>query len=346
MRPANPPPPMPRDRVLALLDRVPRVRIVVVGDIILDRYLVGDTERLSPEAPVPVVAVREQRAALGGAANVGANVAAMGATCLLVGVVGDDPTGRALRAEMATAGLRDAYVETIAGRPTTSKTRVVARGQQVVRIDEEVDRLLDAADLAKLTARAEEALADADALLLEDYNKGLLAPSLIRAALAVAARRGIPVVVDPKFRQFFDYAGATVFKPNRREMEAALGAAVDLDEPNALHEALARLKVDNLLLTLGAEGMLLVTRDGSVTRLPSLAREVFDVSGAGDTVTAWVGTCLAAGATVREAARLANIAAGIEVGKAGVATVSPAEVLAMHDERFDQIGRLRRGGLI
>jgi len=346
VRPSSPPPPMPRDRVLKLIERMSKSRIVVIGDLILDRYLIGDTERLSPEAPVPVVTVREHRSALGGAANVAANVAAMGATCRLVGVVGDDPTGRALRAEMATLRLPDAFVETVAGRPTTSKTRVLARGQQVVRIDEEVDRLLEGKELEHVLAKAEEALADADALLLEDYNKGLLAPALIHAAMATAKKRGIPVVVDPKFRQFFDYAGATVFKPNRREMEAALGAAVDLEHRDALPEALTRLKVDNLLLTLGADGMILVTRDGETTLLPSLAREVYDVSGAGDTVTAWVGTCLAAGATVREAAQLANIAAGIEVGKSGVATVSPEEVLAMHDERFDQIGRLRRGGLI
>ncbi|HEX5004906.1 MAG TPA: D-glycero-beta-D-manno-heptose-7-phosphate kinase [Gemmatimonadales bacterium] len=337
---------MPRDRVLKLIERMAKSRIVVVGDIILDRYLIGDTERLSPEAPVPVVSVRHHRSALGGAANVAANVAAMGATCQLIGVLGDDATGRALRAEMATLRLTDEFVETIAGRPTTSKTRVLARGQQVVRIDEEVDRLLDEAELKRVTDRAEEALADADALLLEDYNKGLLAPALIRATMDLAKKRGIPVVVDPKFRQFFDYTGATVFKPNRREMEAALGAAVDLEHRDALPAALSRLKVDNLLLTLGADGMVLVTKDKKTIHLPSLAREVYDVSGAGDTVTAWVGTCLAAGAAVREAAQLANIAAGIEVGKAGVATVSPAEVLAMHDERFDQIGRLRRGGLI
>ncbi|HQR19148.1 MAG TPA: PfkB family carbohydrate kinase [Gemmatimonadales bacterium] len=146
---------MPRDRVLALIERMAKSRIVVVGDLILDRYLIGDTERLSPEAPVPVVTVREQRAALGGAANVAANVAAMGATCRLVGVVGDDATGRALRAEMATLRLTDTFVETTAGRPTTSKTRVLARGQQVVRIDEEVDRLLEGAELDKITAKAE-----------------------------------------------------------------------------------------------------------------------------------------------------------------------------------------------
>ncbi|MEZ0332994.1 MAG: bifunctional heptose 7-phosphate kinase/heptose 1-phosphate adenyltransferase, partial [Gemmatimonadales bacterium] len=175
---------------------------------------------------------------------------------------------------------------------------------------------------------------------------GALAPALIAEAMALARRRGIPVVVDPKYRQFFAYAGATVFKPNRRELESALGAAVDLQNRNALPEVLVRLKVDNLLVTLGADGMLLVMKDGGSLRIPSIAREVYDVSGAGDTVTAWLGTALAAGASLAEAAQLANYAAGVEVGKPGVATVSPEEVLAVHEERFDQIGRLRRGGVI
>ncbi|HEY7025688.1 MAG TPA: PfkB family carbohydrate kinase, partial [Candidatus Limnocylindrales bacterium] len=149
-----------------------------------------------------------------------------------------------------------------------------------------------------------------------------------------------------KFKNFFAYRGATVFKPNRRELELAMGASLDLAHPDALPDALKKLAVDNLLLTLGGEGMMLVTKDESITRIPTMAREVFDVSGAGDTVTAWVGTGLAAGATVREAAHIANFAAGIEVGKAGVATVSPAEVLAMHEAYYDQLGKLRREGLL
>jgi rfaE bifunctional protein kinase chain/domain len=340
------PQPLTRDRVLHLIHRMTSSRVVVVGDIMLDRYLIGDTERLSPEAPVPVVTVRERHAALGGAANVAANVIAIGARCLLVGVVGDDGDGSAIRQELAVARLDDRHVLTVAGRPTTSKTRIIARSQQIVRIDDEVDSLLQGSDLSRLTTAAREALADADALLLEDYNKGALPSPLILAVMEVAKRRGIPVVVDPKYRQFFEYAGSTVFKPNRRELESALGAAVDLQDGTALPEVLARLKVDNLLVTLGAEGMVLVTKDGTLTQIPSIARQIYDVSGAGDTVTAWLGTALAAGASVREAAQLANYAAGVEVGKAGVATVSPAEVLAVHEERYDQIGKLRRGGLI
>ncbi|HEY3011620.1 MAG TPA: D-glycero-beta-D-manno-heptose-7-phosphate kinase [Gemmatimonadales bacterium] len=340
------PQPLVRDRLLQLIQRMKGSRVVVVGDIMLDRYLIGDTERLSPEAPVPVVTVAERHAALGGAANVAANVAAMGARCFLVGTVGDDGDGASIRQELAVARLEDRFVLTVAGRPTTSKTRIIARGQQIVRIDDEVDSLLAGQDLARLTAAAREALADADALLLEDYNKGALSPGLILSVIEVAKRRGIPIIVDPKYRQFFEYAGATVFKPNRRELESALGAAVDLQNGNALPEVLTRLKVDNLLVTLGPEGMVLVTKDGTLTQIPSIARQIYDVSGAGDTVTAWLGTALAAGASVREAAQLANYAAGVEVSKPGVATVSPEEVLAAYEERFDQIGKLRRGGLI
>ena len=344
MRP--PPAPLTRDRLLHLTTRMKDSRVVVVGDIMLDRYLIGDTERLSPEAPVPVVTVRERHARLGGAANVAMNVAAVGARALLVGVVGDDVDGSTIRQELAVARLDDRHVITVAGRPTTSKTRIIARSQQIVRIDDEIETLLDGTDLERLIRVARDALADADALLLEDYNKGALPPALIAAAMEVARRRGIPIVVDPKYRQFFEYAGATVFKPNRRELESALGASVDLQNGNALPEVLARLRVDNLLVTLGAEGMVLVMKDGSLTHIPSIARSIYDVSGAGDTVTAWMGTALAAGASVREAAQLANYAAGVEVGKTGVATVSPEEVLAVHEERYDQIGRLRRGGLI
>ncbi len=346
MRPTPSQPPIARDRLVQLLDRMKSRRMVVIGDVMLDRYLLGDTYRLSPEAPVPVITVRETRSALGGAANVAANVAAIGASCRLVGAVGDDSHAATIRAELAAAQLEDRHLVPVSGRPTTTKTRVLARNQQIVRIDEEIESPLEGQDQERLISTALAALVDADGLVLEDYNKGTLTEALITAATAAARRRGIPVVVDPKFRNFFAYRGATVFKPNRRELEAALGATLDLSGQNALQEALQKLGVDNLLLTLGADGMVLVTNDQVITHIASLAREVFDVSGAGDTVTAWVATALAAGASVREAANLANYAAGLEVAKAGVATVAPAEVLAVHEERHDAIGRLRRGGVI
>lgn len=340
-------PVLPRDRVTSLLDAMAGRRVVVIGDVMLDRYLIGDTDRLSPEAPVPVVTVRSSRSALGGAANVAANIVALGSQALLTGAVGADAHANQIRAELATSNLADGYLVEVTDRPTTTKTRVVARGQQVVRIDEESDRPLDDSDTEKLWTAVEALLASADALVLEDYNKGTLTPSLIRRAIEAARRRSIPIVVDPKYHHFFEYRGATVFKPNRRELEAALGAEVNVAvEPGALAAARDRLAVEHLLVTLGAEGMILSTPAGPPRKIPSRAREVFDVSGAGDTVTAWVAVALAAGATVEEAAYLANYAAGLEVAKAGVATVAPAEVLRAYDTEHDAIGHLRRGGLI
>ncbi len=335
-----------RERLEALLGKMATTRIVVVGDAMLDVYLVGDADRVSPEAPVPVVTVHASRQALGGAANVAANVAAIGAECRLVAVVGADARGEAVKAELEDDKLGTQYLVTDPSRPTTSKTRVVARGQQMLRIDEEIEQAISARIMEQLGTALERAMRDADALLIEDYNKVTLVPQVIERGLSIAKKRGVPVVVDPKFKNFFAYRGATIFKPNRRELEQAMGAALDLAHPDALPDALQKLAVDNLLLTLGAEGMMLITKEGEVVRVPSVAREVFDVSGAGDTVTAWVGTALAAGANVREAAHIANFAAGIEVGKAGVATVSPAEVLSMHEAYYDQLGKLRREGLL
>jgi D-beta-D-heptose 7-phosphate kinase/D-beta-D-heptose 1-phosphate adenosyltransferase len=335
-----------RDHLEQLFAKMAARHVVVVGDAMLDIYLAGDADRISPEAPVPVVSVHTRRYALGGAANVAANVAAIGAECRLLAVVGDDARGDSLRAELAQSRLADRHIVVAAARPTTSKTRVTARGQQVVRIDEEIEDAIPAKTENQLLGQLDAVMVDADAILLEDYNKGTLTPAVIERAMTLARRRGIPIVVDPKFKHFFAYRGATLFKPNRRELEQAMGATLDLAHPDALPTTLEKLGVDNLLLTLGAEGMVLVTKDRQIGRIPTMAREVFDVSGAGDTVTAWVGTALAAGASVREAAQVANYAAGVEVGKSGVATVSPGEVLAMHEAHYDQLGKLRRGGLL
>jgi D-glycero-beta-D-manno-heptose-7-phosphate kinase len=319
-----------RDRLVDLLQRARGTRIAVVGDAMLDVYLIGDVDRISPEAPVPVVRIRERRHALGGAANVAQNVNAVGAACDLVAAVGDDAGGATLRAMLDAVG-SGASVVTVR-RCTTQKTRVVARSQQLVRVDEEEDADLSADDVAGMIASVLAAIARADALVLEDYNKGVLTTRVIREAIDAATNRGIPVVVDPKYRNFFSYRGATIFKPNRRELEAALGAAVDIGHPEALPAVLARLGVDHLLLTLGEEGMALVSGDGEVARVSTVAREVYDVVGAGDTVTAYLATMLAAGATPLESAVVANLAAGIEVGKLGAATVTPEELLAFADE--------------
>jgi D-beta-D-heptose 7-phosphate kinase/D-beta-D-heptose 1-phosphate adenosyltransferase len=315
-----------RARLVELLERAQGKRIAVIGDAMLDVYLTGDVERISPEAPVPVVRVRERKHALGGAANVAQNVLAIGAACDLVATVGSDRAGETLR-EMLRAMEHHGESLVSVGRCTTQKTRIVSRSQQLLRIDEEEDADLKAEEIAIVTAAARDAVARADALVLEDYNKGLLVPAVIDAAIGAATTRGIPIVVDPKYRNFFGFRGATVFKPNRRELENALGAAVDLDHPESLPATLARLGVAHLLLTLGERGMMLVSADGTTAAIPTAAREVYDVVGAGDTVTAFLSVMLAAGATALEAALIANVAAGIEVAKFGAATVSGAEVL-------------------
>jgi len=320
-----------RDRLSTLLDAAAERRIAVIGDAMLDVYLRGDVDRISPEAPVPVVRVREKRMALGGAANVAQNVVALGAHCELVCVVGADANAGVLRQMLVAIGAPDgAIVET--SRPTTTKTRVLARAQQVVRVDEEEDGELGAKDVERVLQAVRRAVERADAVVLEDYNKGVLVSAVIEEALAVAAARGVPVVVDPKYRNFFSYRGATIFKPNRRELESALGATMDVEHPETLPALVQRLGVANLLLTLGERGMVLVGAKGETVRVPTTAREVYDVVGAGDTVTAYLAVMLAAGATVAEAAVIANFAAGVEVGKLGAATVSGAEVMSAYDE--------------
>ena len=320
-----------RDRLLVLLEAARAKRIAVVGDAMLDVYLRGDVDRISPEAPVPVVRVKERRYALGGAANVVQNVRGLGATCDFVAAVGSDIGGATLRGMLGAIGV-DAGSLIEIDRPTTTKTRIVARGQQVVRVDEEEDEDLGPSDVARLVAALDAAIDRADALVLEDYNKGVLVPEVIQKGTARARQRGIPVIVDPKYRNFFQYRGATVFKPNRRELESALGAEVDLEHPDALPAALARLGVEHLLLTLGDRGMALISSAGNVRRIPTVAREVYDVVGAGDTVTAYLAAILASGGTPIEASIIANFAAGVEVGKSGAATVSAEEVIEAYDE--------------
>jgi rfaE bifunctional protein kinase chain/domain len=319
-----------RDRLTELLEAGAGTRIAIIGDAMLDVYLRGDVDRISPEAPVPVVRIRDKELALGGAANVAQNVAAIGAECDLVCAVGEDAEGQVVKTMLRDIGSELRSVVTI-GRRTTTKTRVLARSQQVVRFDEEDDTDVTGEEVQRLLDAALRAVDNADALVLEDYNKGVLTPVLIAPVIQQANTRNIPVVVDPKYRNFFAYKGATIFKPNRRELESALGAAMDIEHSEALPESIKRLGVENLLLTLGEEGMALIDASGEVGRVPTTAREVYDVVGAGDTVTAYLATMLAAGATPSEAAVIANFAAGVEVAKLGAATVTIDEVIEAYD---------------
>ncbi|MBI4544891.1 MAG: D-glycero-beta-D-manno-heptose-7-phosphate kinase [Gemmatimonadetes bacterium] len=314
------------DRLDSLLDRARDTRVLVIGDLMLDIYLRGAASRISPEAPVPVVRVTEEWQALGGAGNVAGNVIALGASCEVVGCVGRDAAGAEVARELARLGVEGRGLCMADGRPTTVKTRIMARHQQVGRYDREWDEDVDQACTAELVAAVDELATAADALVLEDYDKGVVVPAVIEAALDAGRRLGRPVVVDPKARHFFEYRGATVFKPNLGELAAALRGPVLYSDPEWMERMRRHMDCSHLLITLGEEGMTLMTEEGQHLRIPPDARSVYDVSGAGDTVTAALAVALAAGATIVEAALLANHAAGIEVGKAGVATVSADEL--------------------
>ena len=314
------------DRLDYLLERIRDVRVLVVGDLMLDVYLRGAASRISPEAPVPVVRVSDEWRAVGGAANVAANVAALGAGVEVIGCVGQDSSGRELTDELERLGIGLGSVCVDNNRPTTVKTRVLVHHHQVARYDRESEADVRGALADRIVERVEALTASHDVIVLEDYNKGVLTPRVIRAVLDAAQEAGKPVVVDPKFRHFFTYDGATVLKPNLAELSAALQDEVHPDDPAWLESARAQLGCHNLLVTLGEEGMALISEDGDYVRVPALARAVYDVSGAGDTVTAVLASAVAAGASAAEAAVIANHAAAVEVGKAGVATVSPDEL--------------------
>jgi len=314
------------ERLSEVLWRAAGKSVLVVGDVMLDRYLRGSVDRISPEAPVPVLRVSDEHTAPGGAANVAANVVALGAACALVGCVGDDDGGRDLTRQLKELGVDVSGLLTVPERPTTVKIRVMSRRQQIVRVDREVDSELDAHVVVELSRVIREALAEADGLVLEDYNKGVCASDVIRTALDGAGAQGIPSVVDPKRWRFFEYTGATVFKPNARELEEALGGPLRPDDPEWMEAVRTRLGCEHLLLTLGEAGMALQSV-GGMFQVPTVARSVYDVSGAGDTVTAAIAVGLATGATPAEAAVLANHAAAIVVGKAGVQPAFAAEVL-------------------
>jgi rfaE bifunctional protein kinase chain/domain len=311
-----------------LLDAARGGNVLVVGDAMLDRYVTGSVERISPEAPVPVLRVEAESTALGGAANVAAGVVALGARCRLVATIGNDAAGQSLQGLLESSGVGAADLVLDRERPTTQKTRIIARHQQVLRVDREMVAPPNADLSSALRERALEALQTASVLVLEDYDKGVRSPDLPAMLLDEARRRNIPSIVDPKLRHFFDFRGAYVFKPNVRELAAALGLERAPRNENDLLPLLDRLGCENLLLTLGEEGMLLLSREGGgIRRIPSRAREVFDVTGAGDTVIATLAVALVGSSELATAAALANVAAGIEVSRLGAVPVTRDELL-------------------
>ena len=306
--------------------------IVVYGDVMLDEFVWGDVTRISPEAPVPVVDIRRESVHLGGAANVLANLLALGATARVVGVVGDDAAGERLRSELRETGASDADASLVVDqmRPTTVKTRIIAHNQLVVRADRERRNPVESDVAERLVLMLKEAIAGADAFVVSDYDKGAVTPRILSEVLPFAMKRGMPVLVDPKTRNFDAYRPATLVTPNHHEALRLTNTEDHTDEglKLAARAILERLGCEAVLVTRGERGMMLLERTGEVVYVETVAREVYDVTGAGDTVIATLAASLSAGATMLEAAVLANHAAGIVVGKVGTATARAEEVLS------------------
>jgi len=294
----------------------------------LDRYVWGEVERISPEAPVPVVWVKKESTRFGGAANVAENVASLGARASIVGCVGDDAAGEELLSLLGGRGVDTSGAVRVPGRPTTTKTRIIAQQQQIVRADREVAEAFDEATASAVAERLAAAVDACEALIVSDYGKGVVTEDAVRAAIARARESGRVVCVDPKESHFPSYRGVTAITPNQKEAGGAVGEKIE-DEVTLerVGWALQRdLDADCVVITRGEHGMALFLRGGELVRLPTVAREVYDVTGAGDTVVSALGVALAAGATMVEAALIANHAAGIVIREVGTASVSTEEI--------------------
>ncbi len=338
---------MPTDSLIHLVDRWQTKKIVVAGDFMLDRYAYGDADRLSPDAPVPVLAVRRTEDKPGGSANVALCLAALDCAVMVLGVVGEDDTGRALRAALDAAGVETTGLVAEPGRPTTLKHNLVGLAQhrhpqKMFRIDVEDKSPLSDAAADRLLAAAERALEGADALILEDYNKGVLTERVCQGLIALAKTRGVPVHVDPaSIDDYRKYRGATCITPNRTEAERATG--MDSADPGALaRELLGSVDLEYVVLTLDKEGALLTRVDGEPLAIPTVARQVYDVTGAGDMVIAMLAAALANGAAWNQAVELANVAAGLEVERFGVVPIRLGEVLlSLLELRGHRLGKVR-----
>ena len=317
-------------RLKELFKNFKRKRIAVVGDLMLDRYFWGSVARISPEAPVPVVEIESESARLGGAANVAHNIKSLGGEPMLIGVVGNDNSGNLLRDILIENRFTTAGLIVDETRPTTVKTRVIAHSQHVVRIDRETKADISYTLQHKILDVLRQNIHSLDAIILEDYDKGVIVKSLIKQLVDLANEYRKIVTADPKFNNFFDYRGVTVFKPNRKEVEEVMG--IKLVDDATVEEAgkalMERLQVKNVLLTRGERGMTLFEQDGSVTHVATIARKVADVSGAGDTVISTLTVALAGGANVREAATLANYAGGIVCEEVGIVPIAREALLS------------------
>lgn len=317
------------ERLHAQLERLRGQPVVVLGDVMLDHYIWGEASRISPEAPVPVVKVHRESYRLGGAANVAPNIKSLGGEPILISVVGRDENGERLRHGLEKLGISTEHLLVDSGRPTVKKTRVIARGQQVVRIDREEIHELDDALMEAISGRIAAVLPRTKGVLISDYGKGVISGRLLEQWLPSFRKAGIPVCVDPKESHFHSYRQVTILTPNLKEAAFAAGRPiVDRATLEQVGQRLLRsLEAENLLITRGEEGMSLFRSHAPTLHIPSVERDVYDVTGAGDTVVSALAIALAAGLAVEDATRLANHAAGRVVRELGTVTTTIEEIL-------------------
>lgn len=312
-----------------VLDALPSARVVVIGDVMLDRFIYGDVSRISPEAPIPVLRIRDENSMLGGAGNVLSNLHGLDAQAVLVAVVGDDLPGQTVAALVAEKGADASCLVRTSTRPTTIKTRFLAAHQQLLRTDAEDSVPIDAALEQHILDKATHAMDGAGAMVLSDYGKGALTPALIARLVGLARARGIPVLVDPKGRDYTIYRGASLVTPNRKELSEAVGDAPTLSDREIIDAAtrlIGECGIDSVVATRSQDGMSVIARDAEPVHMRTEALEVFDVSGAGDTVIATIAAVLATGGSLLQAAAIANSAGGIVVAKVGTAAIRRAEL--------------------
>jgi len=312
-----------------IFELIPSKKILVVGDLMLDHYIIGDVERISPEAPVQVVKVDKEKFGPGGAANVAQNIKALGAEPIIIGTVGDDQSGNQLRKIFRENSISDEGIFLNSLHPTTQKTRVIARNQQLVRIDFEKDDEIDGEVFRKIKNFAEKIVPDIDGIILQDYNKGLLTKELIHLFTSLAQKHKKFIGVDPKAKNFFEYKNVTFFKPNKHEAEKNLQYEIKSGDDLKLvaQKLIDKLNCSYIVITLGSKGMFICDNQNKSWQIPTFSQEVYDVSGAGDTVISTLMLAITANCDIKTASIIANHAAGVVCGKVGAATASPQEIL-------------------
>jgi D-glycero-beta-D-manno-heptose-7-phosphate kinase len=330
---------MDRKKVKNIFESAAGRQICIIGDIMLDRYMVGNVSRISPEAPVQVFDLKSSNNKLGGAANVCLNIRTLGGKPFLIGVIGNDDTGKLLTREMKSLKIDISGLIVDKNRPTTCKTRVISDSHHLIRIDSESKQDIDAETENKIFKKLESISRDTSFIILQDYNKGVLTKSLINRVIEFANKKKIKILVDPKFENFFEFRNTFIFKPNRKEIEDAFGKKVKSPEEfnKTVKELMRRLKCDNVVLTLGEEGMRIYENSGRTLKIESIkthARRVADVSGAGDTVISTIAFCLTGGASIYEAVFISNVAAGRVVEEVGIVPIHKNDLLKQLEFEF------------